>query len=349
MTSPGFCIRPALAVDDAERDRFVRDCPGASFFHLSSWRAEVCARFGHRGRDLLAWRDGRIVGVFPLVSCRSPFGSEKLISMPYGVYGGPVGESEEVVDALLEAAADLARDDRVARLEMRCDPAPEGCDWTPSSMYATFVAELPDDPSKVMPSMPKKARAEARKARERHGLTLREDRASVRGLHDLFHENKRSLGSPGLPIGWFRGLLDAFGDEITVHRIEREGQALMCVMSFLWRDTWMAYYAGTAVGADRQYSVSNFAYMALREAAIERGFRHFDFGRSRRDSGAFKFKERQGFQERVLDYRYLLVRDTELPSFTPSNPKTKLLRDTWSRLPKSVARAISTPLSKYLP
>jgi hypothetical protein len=134
-----------------------------------------------------------------------------------------------------------------------------------------------------------------------------------------------------------------------VHLVHRGKEPLAAVMSFLYGDTLLAYYSGTAADADRSYSASNFMYMALQEWSAARGFKHFDFGRSRRDSGAFSFKENQGFEARALHYRIALVRDRALPSFNPSNPKTKILRDTWRRLPPWLATRLSDRVARYVP
>ena len=106
--------------------------------------------------------------------------------------------------------------------------------------------------------------------------------------------------------------------------------------------------AGTRTGADRAVSASNFMYMALQEWAVERGFRVFDFCRSRADSGAFQFKKHQGFEPVPLHYRYALVRDKDTPSFTPSNPKTRVLRSAWSHLPLWLARRLSATLARFI-
>ena len=120
-------------------------------------------------------------------------------------------------------------------------------------------------------------------------------------------------------------------------------------MSFAYGDTLIAYYAGTQPGADRTVSASNFMYMALQEWAVERGFRRFDFCRSRVGSGAFDFKRHQGFEPTQLHYCYHLARSRHPPTFTPSNPRTALLRQAWSRLPVWAARALSDRLARYLP
>jgi len=342
-------IRPGTAQDDEARDVFVRAQERGTFFHLSGWRRVVERVFGHRPADLLAWRGDELVGVLPLMRCTSPLGKAKLISMPYAVYGGPVGVDADVERALIASACRLADEQRVGRLELRTIEAPPDCPLVRSELYATFRAELPEKAEDVLPSMPKKARAEARKARTKHGLELVEGGWYLDDLHRLFHRNKRDLGSPGLPRTLFEGLAREFGDEVRLHLVHRDREPLMAVMSFCFRDHLLAYYAGTADGADRAYSASNFMYMALREWACEQGFRVFDFGRSRKDAGAFAFKKRQGFEPTDLDYRYHLVRDRELPSFTPSNPKTKVLRETWSKLPAWLTERLSGSLARYLP
>lgn len=334
--------------EDAARDEFVRAHPRATFFHLAGWRRVVEQVLEHEPADLVARRDGRIVGVLPLMRAPGLITRRALISMPYAVYGGPVGEDAAVEEALVRAAMAQAERERSSRLELRCQSAPP-VELTPSGLYATFISDLPSKPEEVLARMPKKARAEARKAREKHGLTLTEGIWYFEDFYKLFHQNKRSLGSPGLPHAFFWKLRKEFGEAVKVHAVHRESQVIAAVMSFVWRKELLAYYSGAAEGADRQWSASNFMYMALQEWSVAQGLERFDFGRSRKDSGAFQFKEHQGFAPRDLEYRFHLVRDRALPSLNPSNPKTKWLRDTWARLPLPVSMALSSELARYLP
>jgi FemAB-related protein (PEP-CTERM system-associated) len=337
--------RPA---DDERRDAFLAAQPHASFFHRAAWRRVIERVFGHEPRELYAWRGSELVGVLPLMLCRTLGGRRNLISIPYGVYGGPVAADADAEQALLEEAVRLADLTRVGHLELRYlrDPGPA---LVGSNLYCTFVKDLPDDPAQVLARMPKKARAEARKARERHALELSEGAWYVDDLHRMFLQNKHQLGSPALPARYFQALQAEFGKDVRVHLVRREREPLAAVMSFLDRGTLIAYYSGTHAGADREYSASNFMYLALQEWAVQQGFQRFDFGRSRRDAGAFKFKENQGFEPVPLHYRYHLVQDRRLPAFTPSNPKTRILRETWARLPTWSVRWLSERLSVYLP
>ena len=172
-------LRPAAGEDDAERDRLVLAHPRGTFFHLAGWRRAVQRCFGHRPMDLLAFEQERMVGVLPLMACRGLKGGQSWISMPYAVYGGPLGARPEVEKALFAEAEQRALRARVGRLELRARED-LGLDLPRSELYATFIRELPEAPEEVLARMPKKARAEARKARDKHGLELSEGTGSCR-------------------------------------------------------------------------------------------------------------------------------------------------------------------------
>ncbi len=347
-TLPGLVLRASRASDDPARDRYVRAHAQGTFFHLSGWRRAVERVYGHESLELLAWRGERLVGVLPLMLCRSFLGAPLLISTPYAVYGGPLGDDHDVVRRLAEYAQGLAEELRAGYLELRCVDDP-GLALPGTDLYCTFLRELPSEREQVLARMPKKARAEARKARERHGLELGEGSWYLDDLQRLFLLNKHALGSPALPAEHFRALLDEFPGQVHVHLVRQGGTPLAAVMSFAFGETLIAYYAGTQPWADRTVSASNFMYLALQEWAVERGFKVFDFCRSRVHSGAFEFKRHQGFEPTLLQYRYHLVRRSRPPTFTPSNPRTAFQRTIWSKLPLWVAGSLSARLARYLP
>ena len=343
----GLEIGPLEPRHDEERDAFVRASPNGTFFHLAQWRRFVEGLYGHRPAELGAWRDDELAAILPMMFCPGILGRPKLVSVPYSVYGGALARSSADERRVVDEACLMAERRGARYLELRYLDDP-GLELPRSELYWTFLRDLPADPADVLTAMPKKSRAEARKARNRHGLELSEGRWYVDDLHRLFLLNKHVLGSPALPARHFHRLCSELRDDVFVHLVHRGKEPLAAVMSFAYGDTLIAYYAGTAPSADRNYSASNFMYMALQEWAVRRGFRVFDFSRSRGDSGAFRFKVHQGFEPRALHYRFHLVGNSKLPSFTPSNPKTALLRKSWSRLPLGVARRLSGRLSRYL-
>ncbi len=347
-SAPNLRIRELLPGEDARWDAFVQEHRHGSFFHLTGWRRVVEETFHHEPTYLVAevgraWR-----GVLPVFWVKSPFVGKQLISLPYGVYGGVLAADDSVRDALLAHAGEVGKRYGVGYLELR-HFQPRGGDRISYDLYVTFRKELPAQVEDVMAGIPKKARAEVRRAMNKFELTF-EEIDDVALFYNLFAEEKRRLGTPSLPLRWFQGLRDEFGSRIVLHAVkDPEGKTLCSVMSFLYGDEVYAYYSGSASDS-RGKGVSDFVYCKIMEWAVERGFRLFDFGRSRRDTGAAKFKQNMGFEPQPLNYEFVLLgEDAKLPEFHPSNPKLERPRRIWSKLPRFVTGPVGGRLSRYLP
>jgi hypothetical protein len=74
----------------------------------------------------------------------------------------------------------------------------------------------------------------------------------------------------------------------------------------------------------------------------------FDYGRSKRGTGAFDFKSNWGFEPEQLHYEYFLVKSREMPNLSPSNPKYGNAIAVWRRLPLKLTQLIGPPVAKYL-
>ena len=341
-------VREIVPGEDARWDAFVRDHPDGSFFLLSGWRKVVHDVFRHQPHVLIAERGGEWVGVLPLFWTKSMFLGNNLVGVPYGVYGGMLWYDEESRAALLAHAEALGRQLNAGFVELRSLKNVQP-DLPMSELYVTFRKRLPADADAVMPSIPKKARAEVRRAMNKFGMTC-DVEDSIDAFYDLFARNKRQLGSPSLPKHWFQALVDEFGGKVIVHVVrDEQGQAVSAVMSFAHGDTLCAYYSGALLEA-RKTGVNDFVYCKIMEWAVNHGFSVFDFGRSRADTGAAKFKKHMGFESEPLNYQYLLVGvDAKLPEFHPSNPKLGAAQRVWRRLPLWISSRLGSRLSRHLP
>jgi FemAB-related protein (PEP-CTERM system-associated) len=343
-----IAVRELIPGEDARWDRFVRAHADGSVFHLSGWRKVVEDVFRHEAHYLIAERGGEVVGALPVFRVKSPFLGHTLISTPYAVYGGILADDGEAVAALRSAVAAVGSDTGAAYVELRhrqrrFPELPE------SDLYVTFRKELPGDPEEVLAAIPKKARAEVRRARDRFGLECTETR-DLDTFFKLFARNKRRLGTPALPKRWFRALLDEFGNGVVVHVVHDPAKVpLAAVMSFCFKDTVHAYYSGSR-SDQHKTGVNDFIYCKIMEWAAVQGYAVYDFGRSRRDTGAAHFKKNMGFEAQPLHYEYLLLdAGRELPKFNPSNPKLAVPQKIWASLPPFVAERLGGRLSRYLP
>jgi FemAB-related protein (PEP-CTERM system-associated) len=325
-------------------DGFVLGHPDATFFHLSRWARVLQRAFGHRTHYLCAKQSGRIVGVLPLARVRSLLFGDALASTPFCVYGGAIGDDATIVQALEDRAAQLARELDVDHLELR-NRRVSRPDWPVKDLYATFRKTLDPDPEKNMQAIPRKQRAEVR-AGIKNNLQIEFDRDSRR-LFAIYSANVRALGTPVFSRRYFDVLLDEFGESCEIATVVHAGEPVASLMTFWFRDEVLPYYGG-GLPAARPLSAYDFLYWDLMRRACERGTRIYDFGRSKVDTGPYRYKKHWGFEPTPLPYAYHLVRSARVPNLSPTNPKYKLFIDAWKRLPLPVTQAIGPMLARYL-
>ena len=335
--------RPLDASRIAAWDAFVGSHPQATFFHLSGW-ADVLARgFGHAPHYLTVERDGVIAGVLPLLHMRTRLFGNVLVSTPFCVYGGPLAADTEAFAALCEAAAALRARVGASALELRfLHPPPEGvldaAEWPArDDLYVTFRRAISGDGEANMKAIPRKQRAMVRKGIER-GLASHVDQ-DVDGLHRIYAESVRNLGTPVFSRRYFRLLREAFAERMDVLTVLDGGAPVASVLNFYWRDEVLPYYGGGTAAA-RACHANDFMYWEVMRRAAARGCRLFDFGRSKHGTGAFSFKKNWGFAPTPLVHRYRLAANAAIPDHNPLNPKYRLFIAGWKRLPLPVANAL---------
>lgn len=331
----------------AEWDRFVDRSPEATFFHRAGWKRAIERGMGHRGYYLMAERGGSIEGILPLVHIKSALFGHSLTSLAFCVYGGPIAASTDAFAALDRAARVLARRLGVGHLEYR-HRARRGYPGAleKADLYVTFRKAIAADVEKNMLAIPRKQRAMVRKG-QNAGLRSEID-ADCRRLHCLYAESVRNLGTPVFSRRYFDELKREFGDDCEVLVVIQGQQPVSAVMSFYFRDEVLPYYGGGSALA-RKCAANDFMYWEVMRRACDRGSRVFDFGRSKRDTGAFDFKKNWGFEPEPLSYQYIMLRGQQQPpNVNPLNPKYRIFIETWRRLPLPIANLIGPHIARQL-
>ncbi|HEX5012150.1 MAG TPA: FemAB family XrtA/PEP-CTERM system-associated protein [Planctomycetota bacterium] len=331
-----------------EADRFVARHPLGSPFHETRWLDLVRATFRFETQTLVAWRGRDVAGVLPLALVTAPLTGRRLVSVPFGVYGGILAQEEEVLHALDEGGQVLARRASARFLELRwLGPGLTRHESFP--LYETYRRALPPRVEDVLGLVPRKARAEVRKARDRHRLELIGGPALFDDFYRLYVHNKQSLGSPVFAPSYFRRLLDLFGPRALLHGLrEPGGRLLSAVISLRAGDTLYPYYSGAAPDVDR-LGANNAMYAALMEEAVRLGLRTFDFGRSRANSGPAAFKRHMGFEPTPLDYQFFFPHGGHPPQINPDNPRMVLPRRILASLPAWLARLVGPAVMRNVP
>ncbi|HEX5759845.1 MAG TPA: FemAB family XrtA/PEP-CTERM system-associated protein, partial [Thermoanaerobaculia bacterium] len=325
----------------------VERAPDATAFHLLGWRRVVERSFGHPAHYLTALADGRITGVLPLFELRSLLFGRSLISLPFAIGGGVVAEDRAAAEALLAAAKGLAERLRVDYLELRSEK-PAAPDLATKDLYVTFRADLDAGEEALLRRMERKRRQMMTYA-GKAGFTLRIAAADELPLfHGLFARSMRRHGTPVYPRRFLAEVLAQYPGRANLAFVEHQGRAVAGVLSLLFRGVLMPFYAGSEDG-ERVRGVDDFLYLELMRWGRQHGFHTFDFGRSKRGTGPYKFKTWWGMEEVPLAYQYHLVRARELPNVSPANPRYERAIRLWRRLPLPVTKLVGPWIVRRVP
>ena len=320
------------ADSDRERwDKFVRGEPVASFFHLSGWMRVIERTFGYRCCALYAERNGEITGVLPLFQVKNWILGRCLISTPLAVYGGIASSDEETYLALLDHAKAMAHEQQVQYLELRNHTGKIEPGFHANPRYVTFRCELSDEPDANLKRLPRDTRYMIRKA-QKAGLTVRHGTELSKEFYDLMALSLRRHGTPMFPESLFMGLIEELPGQIDVLIVYANEKPVSGVFTFMFGDTVLPYYAGASPEAPK-LAANNLMYWELMRWAAEKGFRRFDFGRSKTGTGAYSFKTQWNMTPFPLPYQVLLVRKKTAPDFSPANPRFAKAVKLWSHLP----------------
>jgi len=342
-------LQPA---DEVRWEKYVLRHPQGHMFHSLKWRNAVWRTFGHEPYYLWLEDEGRVRGILPLFFVRSWLFGRQLVSVPFGVYGGILADSEAAGQRLVEAAGGLAAELAVDFVEFRyLEPGP--VELPTKDLYMTFILDLPADAEIVWKTMRKRNRNILRKG-IKSGLTLfrepepgniQED--EFLAFYELFAGCQRALGTPVLPKDFFRELQAEFGKGVALFSATYQGKIVSSLWVFFYKDVVSPYYIGYDP-AYLQFAPNNWILWEVIKYACEHGYKQYDMGRSRKNTGSFRFKIHWGIEPRPLYYQYILHKSQKIPQVNPSNPKYELPRKIWSRLPLPLTKLLGPHLVKYL-
>lgn len=348
--APG--VRAADLGDSRERgriDAFVRALAGATPFHLPAWSIAVAEGCGQRSHMLVAERaDGALAGVLPLTEIRSALFGRALVSAGFGVGGGILAEGDAAVAPLGDAAWALARRLGCPTLELRGGPV-AGAGWSiDDDSYLGFSRALAESDDAELAAIPRKQRAEVRKALALDlEIVTGRGAAEARDQYRVYAESVRNLGTPVFPARLFRAVLDRFGDAADVLTVRAAGTPVASVLSLYLNGTVYPYWGGGTAAA-RALRANDRMYFALMAHARGRGCTWFDFGRSKVGTGAAAFKKNWGFEGVPLVYAKRVADGAVARAINPLSPKYRLQVAAWKRLPLWAANRIGPLVSRGL-
>ncbi len=346
-----------LLGQDPRWDEFVRTDSQGTFFHLLQWRDVLVRHFDHTPFYLYVEDGKSIVGVLPLFLVKSALFGRSLISIPLAVYGGIVAQSPDAEKLLLEEAKALAAKHGAGYVEFRGNPyrtqAAESAgemqqsQIKQSDLYVTFIQEITGNDDDNFARVPRKQRRMIRQA-EKYKLESRITADGLDAFYPVYAESVRNLGTPCYPKAYFKELQKSFGDDCRTLLVEHNGKTIAGVLTFFYKDQVLPYYSGS-LRDSRQLAPNDFMYWRLMSFAAAQGCRIFDFGRSKKGTGAFDFKRHWGFEPQALPYLYYPIKARSIPDTSSLNPKLQWAIKLWQRLPLWLTMTLGPRIARHLP
>jgi FemAB-related protein (PEP-CTERM system-associated) len=339
-------IEMADASQKASWDRYVEHHQSASVYHLFCWRDIIERVFRRKTYYLMAKSDSRIIGVLPLVRLRSLAFGDFLVSLPYLNYGGVLSDTDAVCNELASRCSEFAEDLGVSHAELR--HSTDCISWQRRTDKISMRLKLPGDGDKLWTQLGSKLRAQIKRP-------LREGVTCEIGGHDLvddfysvFSTKYRDLGVPVYPKRWFTAILNTLPHQSRIFVVRLSGRPVAASLSIGFRGTMEVPWASSLRAMDR-IGANMYLYWNMLKYALDHGYQTFDFGRSTKDSGTYRFKRQWGATPMQLYWHYWLQENREMPQLNLDNPKYQFATAVWRKLPVPVANFLGPRIVKNLP
>jgi CelD/BcsL family acetyltransferase involved in cellulose biosynthesis len=312
-TSPSagtLVVRTIDPLSDERWDRFVAGDPAATPFHRSAWIGALNVEHGAGQRHLAVETEtGELHGVLPLVLTRGVprplggrLGSRRLASLPRTPLGGPLATTPALAGVLLDAAAEIARDEG-ALLQVK--PTGRDVAVVPGSLHvvpwrSAYVIDLPAhvDDLRFGDSRNHGRISWAVRKAAREGVSVRRGTtADVARWHRLYLLTMRHHGVPARRRRFFHAVLERFGEDAELLLAERGTQLL--AGSVFVRSGGMVAYAFN--GVDRSALAlrpNDLLLWHQARRAVDAGAQVLDLGEvADTNQGLADFKRKWGARE----------------------------------------------------
>ncbi len=301
MTPPAIGVARPDEVDAIAA--YVRAHRQGTPFHLPAWGEAVAVGTGQRGHLLVARAGDAIVGMLPLTEMRHWLFGRAMVSSGFAVDGGALADDPGTADALVEEAWRLAEARRCPSVELRGGALPDDPAWhRVKDKHAGFVRPLAADDEAELKAIPRKQRAEVRKALGSSMTVSIGSDDEARDHYAVYAASVRNLGTPVFPRRLFDEVCRRFGEDCDILTVRHEGRAVASVLSLYHNGTVMPYWGGGLAEA-RTLRANELMYFALMRHARERGCTAFDFGRSKARFGRVRLQEELGLRARAARLR----------------------------------------------
>lgn len=333
--------------DAYEWNRVVERSVQSSICHLWEWGEVLSSTYGYQRYYLVAKQSGDLVGAFPLIHVKSILFGNRLISLPFCEYGGPVVDLElnirtaqDVINKLLNASNRLGASLGVEYVEFRgisssVEPRLlHSRGYVELQGYVTFQVNLEKQKEVLWRSLNKKTRNATRKA-EKLGVEVVEGNRieQLWAYYMLYLRTQKRHGSPPHSYSWFKNLFETFCPQgkMKITLAKYKGESIAGIITFHWGNT--IYWSSNVTDIERRHlNPTNLLLWKTIEYGSDKHSKVLDLGRTRPNTTIHHFKKGWGGKEVKLSHFIHFSGRPKIPP-DPSQRKYLYLSKFWSWVP----------------
>ncbi|MDP2644570.1 MAG: FemAB family PEP-CTERM system-associated protein [Desulfobacterales bacterium] len=361
-------------------DAYVHTHPRATLYHLSGWQNIIRETYGHKTYYLMAVTKQQpdigapqgqsdparlITGILPLAHLKHFLFGNALISVPFADFGGILSDDEKTEEALLSKALEVGKKLNVNQVELRhihplsClnrpgrisrrSPIDPGnfSNLVTKSDKIRMLLNLPGSSKILLKSFSSKLRSQIKKPAKEGLYAKIGGRELVKDFLKVFWINMRDLGSPVHSKKIFLNVLQEFSRTAKVVIIYKENKPLAGSVMVGFKDTMENPWA-SALRSYGRLSPNMLLYWTMISYACDNGFAYFDFGRSSRGEGTYKFKQQWGAKPVPLHWHYIPLNNQFISENESEKSRFEKAIACWKKLPVPVTRILGPHIRKYI-
>ena len=318
-----------------------------SAYHQPVWAELIRKSFSHPTRVWIAVAsDGKVIGGIPLTFFSSRLFGRFAVSIPYFNYGGVITNWINVAREIIKHLETVCINEKLTHIEIR-SMQPELAEQC-SNKKASMILALPDSEETLDEQLGAKVRAQYKKTEEYRPNVLFGKLELLDDFYKVFAKNMRDLGTPVYAKQWFANILseEKINALLVVVYVDQKPVATGFLVGY--KGMLEIPWASTIKQANTM-NANMWMYRQILGYAIREGYQFFDFGRSTRDAGTYKFKKQWGAKPHTHYWYYLFPEGGAIPELNPDNPKYKLMINVWKRMPVWLTKIIGPPIVANLP
>lgn len=312
-------------------DQFVQAHPEATFYHSSRYHAFLLDLLGASCHSLVALRDGKVVGILPLMTLDGPCGVVANSLPFYGSYGGILAVEPAAATLLWEHARERIEQLDVTVTTVVSNPFAAAIDdgmpgkpmdyrlvqYTDISGGANHALKDTDWLHRIIDSS---TRRNIRKAHS-SGVEVRTAPEAMAFLRQAHLEGMAAIGGRPKSDRFFALIDRHFRPDVDykLYVASIGGEPVAALLLFLFREYAEYFVPATIEAAREAQPMAAILERAMAEAAAA-GSRVWNWGGTwETQTGVYRFKRKWGAAERRYDYYVELRHPERLHGQTPQS------------------------------